>query len=287
MKHLTPELLQEYEYQIKQHPDIEGLSHPLINVSDVFRAYFILADYFTDSSSSDAVESMMFGIRDTGLLESALGRQTVSLGGKFKYSTDVEICATLFYGLTKNHPFCDGNKRTALLVLLYQLQLYKRVPTAPKKEFEKLVLAVAENSIPDKYPETYKKFKKKEDPEILTLAFLLSHMSSRSDNTYHVDPTMKEFRNALEAQGVECRLDNGKMHFTRKPRFSLWGTTKGYTIPFGGWTRTVGAKTARETLQKLGLYEQYACYQDLLNGEEPMYNLVDDFSIPLRRLKDK
>lgn len=54
------------------------------------------------------------GIRDIGLLESALDRPRNRLAYQPK-STLFELAASLCVGVTKNHPFIDGNKRTALL----------------------------------------------------------------------------------------------------------------------------------------------------------------------------
>ena len=54
------------------------------------------------------------GIRDNGLLESALSRPQ----NRYAYQSDAslfELAASLCHGLAKNHPFFDGNKRTALL----------------------------------------------------------------------------------------------------------------------------------------------------------------------------
>ena len=39
--------------------------------------------------------------------------------------------------------------------------------------------------------------------------------------------------------------------------------------------------------QKLKLYEEYPDYQDFLEGKEPMYQMVEQFEVPLRRLKDE
>jgi death-on-curing protein len=56
------------------------------------------------------------GIRDEGLLSSALARPQ----NLFAYSEETPdistLAAALAYGITKNHPFIDGNKRTALVV---------------------------------------------------------------------------------------------------------------------------------------------------------------------------
>lgn len=54
------------------------------------------------------------GVRDEGLLESALHRPR----NKLAYQPDLNIfalAASLCFGITSNHPFFDGNKRTALL----------------------------------------------------------------------------------------------------------------------------------------------------------------------------
>ena len=147
MKYLPENLKNEYDFLVRNNPDIEGLDHPLINLSDTFQAYYILVHFFTDTSSTDESEKMLVGIRSIDLLASALCRQVVSYDGKRKYSNPLDICATLFFGLVKNHSFCDGNKRTALLILLYQLLLFGYIPCVSWKEFEKLVLSVAANKL--------------------------------------------------------------------------------------------------------------------------------------------
>nr|DAH27687.1 MAG TPA: maintenance system killer protein [Caudoviricetes sp.] len=290
MRYLSEDLKREYQFTCKENPDIEGLDHPLINLSDAFSAYYILADYFTDASSDEEKERMLVGIRSIDLLASALGRQAVEFGGKRKYTDPFDVCATLFFGIVKNHSFSDGNKRTALLLLLYQLQMYGYYPTASKKKFEALVLHVADNSVETYYRNAYKKFKKQDDATIRTISYLLREMTSKKNSAYRISPTMRTFCAALENCGVQCKTDNGKVKFTYQVPgrwFHYSAKPRTYVIPFHGWTRTVGAKTARETLDALGLYEQYASYQDLLDGAEPMYSLVDDFKEPLRRLKDK
>lgn len=290
MRYLPEELKREYDFWIKNNPDIEGLEHPLINLSDTFRAYFILVHYFTDASSPDDTEKMLVGIRSVHLLASAIGRQVISYGGYVRYKEPLDICATLFFGLVKNHSFSDGNKRTALLILLYQLQLFGYLPTAPKKDFEKLVLSVAEGSVEHEYRSYYRKFKKLDDSVIKTISFALKRMTTKKDNTYHVAPTMKEFCIALENQGVICVQENGKIKLTHMRKgvwYQLKPIEKHFSIPFGGWTRVVGAKTARDTLEALDLYDEFASYKDLLEGADPLYELTDNFKEPLRRLKDK
>lgn len=61
------------------------------------------------------------GIRDEGLLDSAINTPFQSFGGTDLYPTLLQKAARLGYGLIKNHPFVDGNKRIgthAMLVFL-------------------------------------------------------------------------------------------------------------------------------------------------------------------------
>ncbi len=53
------------------------------------------------------------GLRDLGLLQSALGRPQASFGGEDLYPTIFDKASALFHSLIFNHPFVDGNKRTS------------------------------------------------------------------------------------------------------------------------------------------------------------------------------
>lgn len=57
------------------------------------------------------------GLRDIGLLESATHRPKATFGGKDLYPKILDKAAALFHSMILNHPFLDGNKRTALASL--------------------------------------------------------------------------------------------------------------------------------------------------------------------------
>src|SRR3989338_2780411 len=72
------------------------------------------------------------GIRDFGLLHSAIERPKASFGGEDLYPNIFEKAAALLHSLILNHPFLDGNKRTAyascarlLIINSYQLKVTK------------------------------------------------------------------------------------------------------------------------------------------------------------------
>ncbi len=88
-------------------------------VEDVLRVYDAIVEDFSDTD--DPI--LPAGLKDRGLLESAVSRQQTSFGGVEKYRTLFEKAASLFYGLCNNHPFINGNKRCALVSMLDALDL--------------------------------------------------------------------------------------------------------------------------------------------------------------------
>lgn len=52
-------------------------------------------------------------VRDLGLLQSAIAMPEASFGGQYLHETLAEKAAAYLYHIAKNHPFVDGNKRTA------------------------------------------------------------------------------------------------------------------------------------------------------------------------------
>ncbi len=63
------------------------------------------------------------GIRDINMLESAVERPNATFDGKELYATSFQKAAAIFESIIKNHPFVDGNKRTAWLACIAILRL--------------------------------------------------------------------------------------------------------------------------------------------------------------------
>ena len=62
------------------------------------------------------------GVRDVGLLESALNNAYATFGGEELYKTKEEKAASLGFSLISNHAFVDGNKRIGVYVMLTFLE---------------------------------------------------------------------------------------------------------------------------------------------------------------------
>ena len=87
------------------------------------------------------------GIRDFGLLESAVMRPQVSFGGQYLYKTIFLKVAALLHSLLLNHMFVDGNKRTAMFAAMTFLELNNYVFNASQKDVVKTAMWI-ENQKP-------------------------------------------------------------------------------------------------------------------------------------------
>ena len=83
------------------------------------------------------------GLRDEGLLESALAAPFAAFGSEELYPTLVQKAARLGYGLVRNHAFVDGNKRIAAHAMLTFLALNGVEPRYTQQELSDIFLKLA------------------------------------------------------------------------------------------------------------------------------------------------
>lgn len=90
------------------------------------------------------------GIRDEGLLESAISAPFQTFDGKALYPTILEKAARLGYGLIQNHPFVDGNKRIGIHAMLVFLALNGQEPAYQDEELISAALDIAAGKLEEK-----------------------------------------------------------------------------------------------------------------------------------------
>lgn len=85
------------------------------------------------------------GIRDLGMLESALGRPV----NKFGYGEEdfAALAAAYAFGIARNHPFVDGNKRAAFAAIIVFLGLNDIAFAPPPAEATAIILAFAAGEV--------------------------------------------------------------------------------------------------------------------------------------------
>ena len=87
------------------------------------------------------------GIRDENLLDSAIFSPFQTFGGQDLYPTLVEKAARLGYGLVKNHPFLDGNKRIGTHTMIVFLKANGINLKCSNTDLIHEILSVADNSV--------------------------------------------------------------------------------------------------------------------------------------------
>ncbi len=106
-------------------------------------------------ATGEAIHSIVEGkraVRDMGLLEAAAARPMASAFGEDAYLTLGEKAAVLLHSVARNHPFADGNKRTATVAALFMLAVNGQQVTWDDQEALSWIIAIAEGKqIPEAF----------------------------------------------------------------------------------------------------------------------------------------
>jgi death-on-curing protein len=87
------------------------------------------------------------GVRDEGLLISAVESPKASFGGEFLLQSITEMAASYLYNLVQNHPFLDGNKRAGAVSCTVFLMINGHKLNISDKEFIDLVIKIASGQL--------------------------------------------------------------------------------------------------------------------------------------------
>ncbi len=87
------------------------------------------------------------GIRDRGLLESAVLMPQQKFSTNYLHSDLYQMAAAYLFHLGKNHPFVDGNKRAAAMTAMIFLDVNGIETAAPNEQLYELVIRVASETI--------------------------------------------------------------------------------------------------------------------------------------------
>ncbi len=103
------------------------------------------------------------GVRDLGLLQSAVSRPKATFGSENLYPDICHKAAALMESIIKNHPFIDGNKRTAITSAGIFLQINGYYLKTTQNELELFTIKVATGKISfENIVEWFKKYSSKQ-----------------------------------------------------------------------------------------------------------------------------
>lgn len=290
---LEPEILSEYKrFAAKLNEEQDSFAPFGLSTHDVLRAHFLIANHFyLEGEGLGGI-----GPRNFDLLRSAVSRQFVSFGGIPKWSDRFDICATLFYGLIKNHPFHDANKRTAFLSILYFLLKNGWCPSVPEKEFEDFTVQIADNQL-GKYARLQKMEKDEEgDPEVRFISWYLRQNTRKIDRRSYVI-TYRELQAILNRFGFALAnpwhnyIDVVRVE-TRSQFFGLLQPKKVEVkiaqIGFPRWSAQVGKGAIKTVREATGLTDRNGVDSAaFFQGLDPMQALITNYHQPLMRLANR
>ncbi len=105
--------------------------------------FLSLEDVLAIHESTIHHEGGLAGVRDPGLLESAVTMPRQAFGGKTLHQGLEAMAAAYLYHIAQNHAFHDGNKRTAVLAALVFLEINGVECLPAPEELERVTMAVA------------------------------------------------------------------------------------------------------------------------------------------------
>ncbi|KCZ92319.1 type II toxin-antitoxin system death-on-curing family toxin [Hyphomonas johnsonii] len=259
-----------------------------LGISDVLRAHFMIANYFF--LEGEGIGGI--GPKDLNLLHSALSRQHTSLGLKYKWNDTFDLCATLVFGLIRDHPFYDANKRTALLSCLYFLAQKSYVPTISKKELEDFMVQIAERKFGNsrRYKDLCSKHHEN-DAMVRYISFELKKSSRKTDHREYVITYRDLNKILLQHDYVLDDPSNNhiKMYRIKKKLFSK-GTVRKFVLQIGfpGWGTEVNIKALKSVrkhakLDHLNGFDSKSFY----TGVDDMTSLLAEYHENLRNLADR
>lgn len=262
---ISPEIYDHYSHFLSKIEEIEfDGDRAYLGCEDVLDAHYLICDHFMKLGEGIAG----IGPKDFGLLNSAVARQLTSAGGEYVYDDFWEIASSLIFGLINDHPFHDGNKRTAFLSAIFFMMQHKFTPSAGIEEVEDFTVEIAEyNSINGKHM------------EITEIAPRFKRMFRRQDNRMSYLVTFNELQNLLKAHN--CRIDNPKGNlinvYVDENRVSQIG--------FPGWSKEVSRNAISTVRKSTGLVpENGVDAQVFFKGADPLSQLIGQYEAPLRRL---
>ena len=87
------------------------------------------------------------GVRDVGMLESAVSQPRAGFDGKYLHDSIYDMAAAYLYHIVNNHPFVDGNKRTGVVAAFIFLDINGIKINAPVGSVYEITIGVASGKI--------------------------------------------------------------------------------------------------------------------------------------------
>jgi death-on-curing family protein len=228
-----------------------------LTTDDVLRIHYALVELF--EKANDPIRPC--GPKPGGLLESAITRPQTSLGKVEKYRSVEHKAAALIHSLVGNHPFNNGNKRTALVSALIFLDRNRRLMTATDDALYDFVLAIANKN---------DGFGGSADDSVNAIADWIKE-NTMPETTKAREMKISEFTNKCEKAGCTKKETGGGV---------------GKSVSISGSSRRLDGNVVRSYLKKLGLSQARSGIRlgEFQAGLNPEQALIRQYRAVLNKL---
>ncbi len=255
----------------KQQKASRAVSCHYLNVDEVTNIHVGLVELFARENDPIAPS----GVRDVNLLDSAINRPRTSLGTSKefteKYTSVLQKAAALFHSLVKNHPFHNGNKRTALVSLLIFLDRNNYILDTTDDELFDFVIGTAR-------PTNTGEGQAAVDQEVLIIQeWIDNHARRVTDNVSEMRAS--QFIRSVETAGGKSKLKaDGTGWIVRGP-------VKGsVNLPRSRKKLSAGVILKFKQMLGLSLSRSGIHFEEFEEGLDPQQTLMMKFRVVLKRL---
>lgn len=248
-----------------------------IGIHEVIFAHFLLVDYFY--TIKEGIGGV--GPKNIDLLHSAVGRQFSEFAGSPKWKDRIDIVATTLFGLVKNHPFYDANKRTGFLVSVLHLQKIGRTPIVSSEEYEDFIVDISNDNL-KKYNNIFNKDVETSDLPVFIISSFLRKKTRPMDNKPKFI-TYNQLSSIIGKYGF--KLENPKSNKIDLIKYENNNSYRVAHIGFHGWSKQVSLgviSTVREAC-KLDARHGFDS-QSFYSGVDTPLALIEKYREPLERL---
>ncbi len=262
----------------KGNMDLQTLSS-----EDILQVHEVLVRDF--ALTSDPISPP--GVRSRALLDSAVSRQLSGARGVLKYPDPVDNAATLTFGLCCDHPFHNGNKRTALVAMLAHLDKNKlALRDVSQSELYDMIVAVADHRLSSSVVASGSR--PQADDEVSAIANWISDRLKKVKRGER-QITYRDLKRILNKHNFDLSNKNGnyidiiklypvgQKHGGRFKR--IWN------IPYPGEGHLVGIKLIKTLRAKCGLREEDGVDSNSFYDDEAVLDgFINKYRTVLRRL---
>ncbi len=240
-----------------------------LHAKDVIEIHNVLVRDF--KSSKDPIEPP--GVKSYDLLESAMFRPKTSLGSSNKYPSVAMAGAALLHALIHNHPFHNGNKRTALVSLIVFLDKNGWVLTIGQDELYEYLLDLAAHNL--KLSKTNEPVERPDDESLHIAGWIQRNMKRIRHGEYPLQ--FRQLKQILSTYGCE-------FHYTKGNKLKIIHGKNQTVITYFGDGREVRPEAIYGLRKNLQLDEEHGYDTDIFYNKTER---IPEFITKYRKVLDR